>query len=61
MFAQIIDHATNDRTIAVRVTVHEIDGTTFTDILPAAQTPRPGLRARGETRAAAGGEASAGR
>lgn len=41
MFAQIIDHATNDRTIAVRVTVHESDGTTFTDILPAAKRPAP--------------------
>ncbi|MGO2665421.1 hypothetical protein [Mycetocola reblochoni] len=41
MFAQIIDHATNDRTIAGRVTVHESDGTTFTDILPAAKRPAP--------------------
>lgn len=41
MFAQIIDHATNDRTVAVRVTVHESDGTTFTDILPAAKRPAP--------------------
>ena len=41
MFAQIIDHATGDRTIAVRVTVHESDGTTFTDILPAAKRPAP--------------------
>ena len=41
MFAQIIDHATGDRTIAVRVTVHESDGNTFTDILPAAKRPAP--------------------
>ena len=41
MFAQIIDHATGDWTIAVRVTVHESDGTTFTDILPAAKRPAP--------------------
>ena len=43
MFAQIIDHATNDRATPVRVTVHESDGTTFTDILPAAKhtAPRP--------------------
>ena len=41
MFAQIIDHATDDRTVAVRVTVHESDGTTFTDILPAAKRPAP--------------------
>lgn len=41
MFAQIIDHVTGDRTIPVRVTVHEVDGSTFTDILPAAKRPTP--------------------
>ncbi|MDS2171825.1 hypothetical protein Q7C18_03870 [Nesterenkonia sp. CL21] len=41
MFAQIIDHVTHDRAIPVRVTVHESDGTTFTDILPAAPRPAP--------------------
>ncbi|MCI2266640.1 hypothetical protein L2W11_14095 [Sediminivirga luteola] len=41
MFAQIIDHATNDRSVAVRVTVHESDGSTFADILPAAKRPAP--------------------
>lgn len=41
MFAQIIDHVTHDRAIPVRVTVHEADGTTFTDILPAAKRPAP--------------------
>ncbi|WP_396290625.1 hypothetical protein [Curtobacterium sp. KT1] len=41
MFTQIIDHVTHDRAIPVRVTVHEADGTTFTDILPAAKRPTP--------------------
>lgn len=41
MFAQIIDHVTHDRAIPVRVTVHEVDGSTFTDILPAAKRPTP--------------------
>lgn len=41
MFAQIIDHVTHDRAITVRVTVHEVDGSTFTDILPAAKRPAP--------------------
>ncbi|WP_184399747.1 hypothetical protein [Nocardiopsis composta] len=39
MFAQIIDLVTHDRAIPVRVTVHEVDGSTFTDILPAAKRP----------------------
>lgn len=39
MFAQIIDHVTHDRAIPLRVTVHEVDGSTFTDILPAAKRP----------------------
>ncbi|MGO2311934.1 hypothetical protein ACTXKH_07760 [Brachybacterium tyrofermentans] len=41
MFAQIIDHVTHDRAIPVRVTVHESDGMSFTDILPAAKRPAP--------------------
>lgn len=45
-FPEIIDHATQARAFPVRVTVHENDGTTFTDILPAAapvrQAPEPG-------------------
>lgn len=41
MFAQIIDHVTHDRATPVRVTVHEVDGSTFTDILPAAKRPTP--------------------
>src|SRR5699024_6092574 len=41
MFAQIIDHVTHDRALPVRVTVHEVDGSTFTDILPAATRPTP--------------------
>ena len=41
MFAQIIDHVTGDRTIPVRVTVHEVDGSSFTDILPAVKRPTP--------------------
>lgn len=61
MFAQIIDHVTHDRATPVRITVHEVDGSTFTDILPAAKRPaskpatgpepepvkRPGRRRRG--------------
>ena len=34
-FAQIIDAASKGRAVPVRVTVHEADGTSFTDILPA--------------------------
>jgi hypothetical protein len=41
LFAQIIDQATQDRALPVRVEVHESDGTTFTDILPAAGQPAP--------------------
>lgn len=48
MFAQIIDHVTHDRAIPVRVTVHESDGTTFTDILPAAPRPAPQPEAKSE-------------
>lgn len=41
LFAQIIDQATQDRALPVRVEVHESDGTTFTDILPAAKPSAP--------------------
>lgn len=41
-FGQIIDHATNDRTIPARVEVRESDGTTFTDII-APRRRRPSL------------------
>lgn len=34
-FPQIIDQASEDRTRPVRVQVHEADGTSFTDLLPA--------------------------
>lgn len=34
-FPQIIDHASEDRTVPVRVEVHEVDGTSFTELLPA--------------------------
>lgn len=42
-FPQIIDHASEDRTVPVRVEVHEADGTSFTDLLPARprRTPAP--------------------
>lgn len=51
-FGQIIDHATNERTTAVRVEVRESDGTSFTDIIaprrrrapqpkPEVETPAP--------------------
>lgn len=46
MFAQIIDHVTHDRAIPVRVTVHESDGSDFTDILPAAKRPTPAEAAK---------------
>ncbi len=39
-FARIIDHATRERQVPVRVTVHESDGSTFTDILPATRRSR---------------------
>lgn len=32
---QIIDHASNDRTIPVRIEVHESDGSSFTDLVTA--------------------------
>lgn len=34
-FVQIIDTASHDRAVPIRVTVHETDGTSFTDIIPA--------------------------
>lgn len=42
-FATLVDHVTNDRALPVRVTVHESDGTTFTDLLPPVtrHTPPP--------------------
>ncbi|MGC3021919.1 hypothetical protein [Brevibacterium sp. FAM 24630] len=39
-FPQIIDHASDERTVPVRVEVHEADGTSFTELLPA-RSPRP--------------------
>ena len=39
-FPQVIDRASEDRTWPVRVEVHEADGTSFTDLLPA-RPPRP--------------------
>ncbi|WP_208321911.1 hypothetical protein [Paramicrobacterium chengjingii] len=44
-FAQIIDRATNDRTVPARIEVRENDGTNFTDIIAPqrrpAQPPEP--------------------
>ena len=43
-FPQIIDQASEDRSRPVRVEVHEADGTSFTDLLPARpphRTPPP--------------------
>ncbi|MEJ1092577.1 hypothetical protein [Microbacterium istanbulense] len=34
-FPQVIDHASEDRRVPVRVEVHEADGTSFTELLPA--------------------------
>lgn len=39
-FPQIIDQASDERTYPIRVEVHEADGTSFTDLLPA-RPPRP--------------------
>ncbi len=39
-FPEIIDHAGADRTRAIRVEVHEVDGSTFTEVL-AAKPRRP--------------------
>lgn len=36
MFPQIIDQASDERAVPVRVEVHEADGTSFTDLIPAA-------------------------
>ncbi|AZT95516.1 MAG: hypothetical protein ACTIBG_04660 [Brevibacterium aurantiacum] len=40
-FPQIIDHASDDRAVPVRVEVHEADGTSFTELLPARPPRRP--------------------
>lgn len=42
-FPQIIDQASEDRARPVRIEVHEADGTSFTDLLPARprRTPEP--------------------
>ncbi|GAB3623698.1 hypothetical protein GCM10027418_17820 [Mariniluteicoccus endophyticus] len=43
-FPQIIDHASADRTRAIRVEVHEVDGSTFTEVLaarPRRTAPQP--------------------
>lgn len=39
-FGDLLDTLTLDRTQTVRVEVHEADGSTFTDIIQAAHTPR---------------------
>ncbi|WP_228389099.1 hypothetical protein [Cumulibacter manganitolerans] len=36
MFPQIIDQASDERAVPVRFEVHEADGTSFTDLIPAA-------------------------
>ena len=38
---QIIDHASAERTIPVRIEVHEVDGRPFTDIISARPPPTP--------------------
>lgn len=42
-FPQVIDQASEERTVPVRVEVHEADGSSFTDLLPARarRTPPP--------------------
>jgi hypothetical protein len=39
-FGELLDVLTADRTRTVRVEIHESDGSTFTDIIRAARTPR---------------------
>ena len=41
LFAQIVDQATKDRAIPARVTVHESDGSTFTDFIPPRKRTAP--------------------
>ena len=40
-FGELLDILTADRTRTIRVEIHESDGSTFTDIIRAARTPRP--------------------
>ncbi|MPM71269.1 hypothetical protein SDC9_118233 [bioreactor metagenome] len=40
-FGELLDVLTADRTRTIRVEIHESDGSTFTDIIRAARTPRP--------------------
>ena len=40
-FGELLDVLTADRTRTIRVEVHESDGSTFTDIIHTARTPRP--------------------
>ncbi len=39
-FGELLDVLTADRTRTIRVEIHEADGSTFTDIIRAARTPR---------------------
>lgn len=39
-FGELLDTLTADRTRTIRVEIHESDGSTFTDIIRAARTPR---------------------
>lgn len=39
-FGELLDALTADRTRTIRVEIHESDGSTFTDIIRAARTPR---------------------
>ncbi len=39
-FGELLDVLTADRTRTIRVEIHESDGSTFTDIIHAARTPR---------------------
>ena len=55
-FPQIIDHASADRTRAIRVEVHEVDGSTFTEVLAARprrsapEVPEPVVESRAARR-----------
>lgn len=57
-FPQIIDHASADRTRAIRVEVHEVDGSTFTEVLaarprrsaPEPEVPEPVVESRAARR-----------
>ena len=55
-FADMLDLVTDDRRVAVRVEVHESDGSTFTDLIHAIRRPAPDPLVELATEAPAPGE-----